>query len=371
MKKFLALLLALVMVLALCACGQSAAPAPAAPAAPAEQPKADAPAAPAEQPKEEAPAGSTDTYTFTYASTDPEGSEHDKRVEQVLKQLLEEKSDGRMTLDVYYSGSMGTVGSAMDAVKAGTVDMGFDACGFYGSKFPYTELYSVPCLNYGNSTEAALVLQEFDDLYVDTALNDFYIMARVCGDPMGFFTAGGKTIRTPDDLKGLTFRTTGANLPFVEACGGAGTGMPSGEIYEAMRLNVIDGTMSTIGSVVTFNLGEVTNAFTYLPIQATENVVVMNLDLYNSMNDFDKAIIDEVCAEWEQAFMEYNVYAEDHALEVIAQNFPDFEIIKLTDEEIAPFTALGEANLAAKAAELDAQGLDGTGAMEWLIAHAK
>ena len=55
----------------------------------------------------------------------------------------------------------------------------------------------------------------------------------------------------------------------------------------------------------------------------------------------------------------------------IAENYPDFIVYQMTDDEIAEFVKLGEANLEKKAAELDELGLDGTGAMEWLKAHAK
>ena len=82
--------------------------------------------------------GSTDTYVFTYATVDAEGSDHDRLVESKLKELLEEKSGGRMTLEVYYSSSLTGVGSTLDGIKNGTVDMGYDACGFYGAVFPYT-----------------------------------------------------------------------------------------------------------------------------------------------------------------------------------------------------------------------------------------
>ena len=315
--------------------------------------------------------GSTDTYVFTYATVDAEGSDHDRLVESKLKELLEEKSGGRMTLEVYYSSSLTGVGSTLDGIKDGTVDMGYDACGFYGAVFPYTELFSVPCLYFGDSYEASEVLREFDKVYTDEVLEDYHIMARFIGETMCLFVKDADPIKSPADVAGKTFRTTGSNQALIEACGGAGQGMPSADVYEALRLNVIDGAVSNFGALITFNYGEVTKACTPLPMIYSEGTVFMNKDLYESMNEYDQKIFDEVCEEFQASFMDYNAWNKENVENYIKENYPDFIVYELTDEEIAEFVKLGEANLEKKAKELDELGLDGTGAMEWLKEHAK
>jgi TRAP-type C4-dicarboxylate transport system substrate-binding protein len=364
-KKLLSLIIAVLMVLITvtgCA-GKSETP-------PAATPSASSTASPS--PTEgDAPKETSDkTYTFTYATVDAQGSDHDKMVESVLKQLLEEKSGGRMTLQVYYSGSLTGVGSTLDGIKNGTVDMGYDACGFYAGQFPYTELFSTPGLYYGSNEEATDVLLEFMELYPDKLLSDYKIMAKFVGEVMCAFSTG-KPITSPADMKGMTFRTTGANTKLIEACGGAGTGLPSSEVYESLRLNVIDGSISNFGSLITFNFGEVTKSCTRMPILTSEGTVFMSKELYESLPAPDQAIIDEVCAEFQKAFMEYNEWNDQNTYDFIEANLPDFEVIELSDEALAEFTALGLTQMEAKAKELDALGLDGTGALEWLKSQAK
>ena len=147
--------------------------------------------------------------------------------------------------------------------------------------------------------------------------------------------------------------------------------MPSADVYEALRLNVIDGAISNFGALITFNYGEVTKACTPLPMIYSEGTVFMNKDLYESMNDYDKKIFDEVCEEFQACFMDYNAWNKENVENYIAENYPDFVVYELSDDEIAEFVKLGEANLEKKAKELDDLGLDGTGAMEWLKEHAK
>ncbi len=369
MKKLIALFLALAMIFAFAACGSNDAPA----STPADKPADSAPAdKPADKPADEpAEPTSTDTYTFSYATVDAEGSDHDIRVEQVLKQLLEEKSGGRMTLDVYYSSGLTGVGSTLDGIKNGTVDMGFDACGFYVGEFLYTELFSMPGFYFGDLDESSEVLRAFDAEFTDGRLNDYKILARLCGEPLCFYLSGDEPIKVPEDFSGLTFRTTGSNQRLVEACGGAGTGMPSNEVFEALRLNVIDGSIAGLGSIITFNYGEVTDCLTIAPFMNTENTIWMSKELYDSMNDVDKAIIDEVAAEFQAKFAEYNEWNHQNVMDYLAANFPEYTVYELNEEEIAQFTELLVPLQDEKAAELDAAGLDGTGALAWLREHTK
>ena len=55
----------------------------------------------------------------------------------------------------------------------------------------------------------------------------------------------------------------------------------------------------------------------------------------------------------------------------LAENFPEYTVYELNEEEIAQFTELLVPLQDEKAAELDAAGLDGTGALAWLREHTK
>ena len=310
------------------------------------------------------------TYTFTYATVDAQGSEHDKRVESALKQLLEDKSGGRMTLQVYYSASLTGVGSTLDGIKNGTVDMGYDACPFYVGQFPYIELFSTPGINFGNSDEATAILLDYINLYHDSLLDDYKVMANFCGEVMCAYSTG-KPITDPADMKGMTFRATGANSALIEAAGGAATSLPSSEVYESLRLNVIDGSISNFGSLITFNFGEVTKSCTRMPILTSQGTVFMSKELYESMPAEDQAIIDEVCVEFQQAFMDFNEWNDQHTYEYVEANLPDFEVVELSDEALDKFTQLAMVQLENKAKALDELGLDGSGALEWLKSQAK
>ena len=163
MKKLFALLLAVVMVLSLAACGGNSAPAA------TEAPKSDAPAA-------EAPAADTSDVandpkvTLVYAEVNPEDTIVGKTAAE-FKRLVEELSGGSITIDVRYSGVLGSENDVLDAIIGGddSIDMSrisAFALTSYGAKksmllsIPYTFVSRDHWWNFANSDLATEFLNE-------------------------------------------------------------------------------------------------------------------------------------------------------------------------------------------------------------------
>ena len=106
MKKILALLSAVLMVFALCACGQTAAPA-------AEAPEATSPAA-------EAPAAEPAIAPVVLRVSMAEAATDNKAIaiEQVKKNI-EERTEGRVVLEIYCNGELGTFQEDVEAITQG------------------------------------------------------------------------------------------------------------------------------------------------------------------------------------------------------------------------------------------------------------
>ena len=146
MKKLLALLLAAVLVFALAACGGGAAEAPA--EAPAEEP-AEAPAeapdeAPAEAPAEGSASGEpssgepsgedvlSEDFAVLYPDVEPlnitfncafQANESGGIITQHFKNALEGMTDGKITVNVSYGGTLFTPDDELDACGDGAIDM--------------------------------------------------------------------------------------------------------------------------------------------------------------------------------------------------------------------------------------------------------
>ena len=334
MKKILAISMALLLLLGVTACGGSGG----------------------------GSAGeSEETYTFKFASSFGEGSDFNTMVEVPLKELLEEKSGGRMTLEIYPSGSLAAQGAALEAVQSGTADMGYDMPAIYAGTYQYKELFETPGFLLPGSKHASEVLQAYTAEYGADELEGL--------KPLAIYSTGNlaivssKPVRTAEDVKGMQIRASGPQIEWLANLGAVGTPMPVTDVYESVKLNIINGAILSPYAVTAFNLQEVSGYCTLLPMTTGINFIVMNEDLYNSMNDADKAIIDEVIAEFQPIAA---AYGDDCSAKAMGELEGKMEFIELSEEEAQKFIDAGTPLQEKKAADMDSKGLDGTGAYEWL-----
>jgi len=155
--------------------------------------------------------------------------------------LVEEMSDGRLTVHVYGAGEIVPAMEVFDAVSQGVVDAGHGAAYYWKGKVPASVFFtSMPFglnaqemngwLHYGGGLEL------WQEAYAP------YNLVPMAGGSTGVQMAGwfNKEINSVEDLKGLKMRIPGlAGEVFTEA-GGTAVTIPGGELYTSMQTGVID-----------------------------------------------------------------------------------------------------------------------------------
>ncbi len=257
MKKLFALLLAVVMVLSLAACGGNSAPAA------TEAPKSDAPAA-------EAPAADTSDVandpkvTLVYAEVNPEDTIVGKTAAE-FKRLVEELSGGSITIDVRYSGVLGSENDVLDAIIGGddSIDMSrisAFALTSYGAKksmllsIPYTFVSREHWWNFANSDLAAEFLNEPQEIGLPLR-GIFY------GEEGFRHFFANKPINSIEDLKGMKIRVSNDPVMngMVEGLGASPTVVSFGELYSALNTGVCDAAEQPIANYKSNAFPEVAN----------------------------------------------------------------------------------------------------------------
>lgn len=257
MKKLFALLLAVVMVLSLAACGSSSAPAA------TEAPKSDAPAA-------EAPAADTadvandPKVTLVYAEVNPEDTIVGQTATE-FKRLVEELSGGSITIDVRYSGVLGSENDVLDAIVGGddSIDMSrisAFALTSYGAKksmllsIPYTFVSRDHWWNFANSDLAAEFLNEPQEIGLPLR-GIFY------GEEGFRHFFANKPMNSLEDLKGMKIRVSNDPVMngMVEGLGASPTVVSFGELYSALNTGVCDAAEQPIANYKSNAFPEVAN----------------------------------------------------------------------------------------------------------------
>ena len=297
MKKVIAIMLAVVMCLALAACGKKEAPAPAAttPAAPASTTPA-------------APAATTPAAPTANAPEYPEMNlqiSHINAVDHACNvaynewaELLKERTDGKITLDVYPASQLYGAEDGYDACQLGDLDMTQADISGLTAKVPRAGVLCLPML-YNSYEKAAKVFYGPVGEAVNGDIEQAYNF-----HPMGWIWNGYRFMCTNDpidelaDCKGYKLRVPGIDLylnTFVPM-GFTPVQTAWGEAYTAMQSGLCDGVETTAEAIATQGFGALGGNVTTTRHILSVIGPVINCDLWASFDDDTKALFNETWA---------------------------------------------------------------------------
>jgi TRAP-type mannitol/chloroaromatic compound transport system substrate-binding protein len=153
-------------------------------------------------------------------------------------------SGGDLRIELLPAGAVVKAFDLIDAVSKGTLDGGHGVCAYWYGKNSAIALWgSGPAWGmdanmllawhkYGGGKE--LLAEIYRSLNLDVVS---YLYGPMPTQPLGWFK---KPVTTPDDLKGLKFRTVGLSIDIFSGMGAAVNALPAGEIVPAMDRGLLD-----------------------------------------------------------------------------------------------------------------------------------
>ncbi|WP_082899119.1 TRAP transporter substrate-binding protein [Sulfitobacter sp. EhC04] len=206
---------------------------------------------------------------------------------------IEERSDGRIDIETYHSGQLGSMPKHYDMVRKGAVDIGLILDGATSDRFPLAMLIDIPFL-VDNAVQGNMLVNKPElRTYLDAEHRGVKVLFMTTNPPAQIYTKG-HPINTPDDLKGLRMRfpTEAAKL-WLEEMGATAVGIPSTEMAEALQKNVIDGLMIDHGSAgIAFKLGGMITDAVELNAYISNFALIMNPDSYEKIPEDLRVLFD-------------------------------------------------------------------------------
>jgi len=149
-----------------------------------------------------------------------------------------------------------------------------------------------------------------------------------------------KQIKSPSDVKGLTFRASGTWISkTVEAWGGAATTIGLADLTDAFQKKTVSGTATGYNIIVPFKLYEVAKYVTETTISEGFAALLMNGDTWNSLNEDEQALIQAAGDIFQDKSFEIGTQFGDEYIKTIEESGMN-EIYKLSDEEQKEFQQL-------------------------------
>lgn len=249
-----------------------------------------------------APADSGKTYTIKFAMA--QGGVAAEESGEVMfiekfKDEVESKSQGRLKVEIYPNGQLGSSDENVQGIIANNLEMASVNISLLNSLYKESMLVSCPGI-FASEQECDDVLAGewgvsfFKDMEEKTGVK---MLAPVCN---GFrcFTTSNKELTTVDTAKGVTFRVmqSPVSIKMVEALGAKAVPMAGSEMYTAMQNGTVDGQENPVVNILNDKTYEVQKYLVLDKHMASINAFVMSSKFYNGLPDDLKGIIDEATA---------------------------------------------------------------------------
>lgn len=305
MKKLLILVTSIALVIILTACGGTK------DEAGTEKPKDD-----------------KEVIKLTYAFFAPPGTFPAVQMEE-WKKRLEERTDGKVQVDLFLGGTLLEANNMYEGVANGTADIGLTSTSYEPGRFPLLSISDMPS-GYKNAVVASNVVADLVEEYPQDALKEFKIITTFATEPA--YIQSKKSIATLEDLKGQQLRIAGALAPIMTELGAAPVGMSQAEVPEALQTGIVEGYVSSREILKDSKLAEMVGYVTDYPLALNTFIAVMNQEKWDSLPEDVQKVIDELNAEMTEFTGDYLDGHVQESLEWSKENH-DLQIVELSDAE--------------------------------------
>lgn len=245
---------------------------------------------------ESAGGASGETYKLTLHHHDNQTNAMGAFFDEFVAEVAE-KSDGRLVIEVFHGGTLGSAKDTYDMVINGTCDIGGGLPSFFPGRFPMTEAISLPLMGVENATQGT---QAIWDMYNNTEyLKDEYaevevLLLNVCNDSP--IATKSKKIESYEDFAGLKLRANaGPPTEFVQQIGATPMSIVVGELYSSLEKSVIDGVVSDWNAFNAFKLYDQLNYYVDEKFTINPYFVIMNKNSFSNLPEDLQQILKE-CA---------------------------------------------------------------------------
>lgn len=319
-KRMLSLMVcSTLLVASLAACGSSSGSGAATSAAPAEK-AAEAAEESKEESKEAAaePAENLPSYTFQIGINTVEDSVRGEMC-HAFKESVEEASNGRITVDIFAEGTLGSEQEMTEMVKTGNLDFtipGISAMSNINSNFGAV---SLPFLVKDYATAHSMLDGDFGDALKAIGSESGYKILGWGDLGMAQITNSKRPINSLADLKGLNIRCTNeeVSLATMQAMGVTTTTLAFSELYLGLSQGVVDGQFNPVDAIYQNSFTEVQDYLAMVNLFYYGIALVMNEEKFNSYDAETQQILLDGAAKAQEASRKYAEEADAKYMKIV------------------------------------------------------
>ena len=214
-------------------------------------------------------------------------------------ELVEERTDGRIQIEVYHSSQLGEERDVIEQVQFGAIDFTRVSISPLSAFSPQLDALQMPYL-YRDSDHMWSVLKgEIGDEFLESLEPaDFVGLAWYDSGSRSFYNSV-REVTSVADMEGLKFRVQQSDLMvgLVEALGAVATPMPFGEVYSALQTGVIDGAENNWPSYYSTSHYEVAQYYTLDRHTRVPEILIASKIVMDRLSEEDQEIIEQAARD--------------------------------------------------------------------------
>ncbi|GAA0438921.1 TRAP transporter substrate-binding protein [Lentibacillus halophilus] len=221
----------------------------------------------------------------------PEATQQD--MYEKFKELVEEKSDGRITMEIYPDGQLGGEREMVESTQAGDIQISSPSVGVLANFSSALEVFDFPFIFKDRET-----VYDVLDGEVGQQLLDGLEESGIKG--LGYSENGWRHLNTteeqvvkPEEMEGKKLRTMEVpmHIAFWEELGANPTPMAFTEVFNGLSQGVVDAQENPLQLTYTSNFYEPAPYITLTKHIFDPEIVIVNQEFFNSLSEKDQDII--------------------------------------------------------------------------------
>lgn len=279
-------------------------------------------------------------------------------------EIVAAKSGGKMKVNLFLNGTLGSDQAVVSAIKGGTIEMAVMNSGILASEAKELAIFDFPFL-FANEKESDAIVDGPVGKKMHALLEAKGIVGLSYWE-LGYrqMTNGKRALNKVEDIEGLKLRVipNPINVAWVKALGANPTPMPFPEVYAGLEQKAIDGQENPVSVIAANKFWEVQKFMALTNHQYNPQSVIFSKKVWDTLTPADKKILDDAAHEAALVQRKEGRAAVASNLELLKKNgmtvtqFAPAEVAKLREKMkpvIAQFSAsVGEATVNEVNAEL-------------------
>ncbi len=216
-----------------------------------------------------------------------------------FKEIVEKQSGGKIKVNVFPGGTLGSDQANVSAIQGGTLEMASMNSGIFASQVKEFTIFDFPFM-FGNGKEADAVVDGPVGKKLHAKLEEKGIVG------LGFYELGFRNITNSkrpvtkvEDLEGLKLRVipNPINVDWVKALGANPTPLPWPEVYSALEQKAVDGQENPVATINGAKLYEVQKHLALTGHQYNPQSVIISKKFWDKLSAAEQKLIAAAVAE--------------------------------------------------------------------------